>query len=50
MSAWYRAQEQDLARTVSKMPPLDTIHHDTLRDGAKALYQALDTGQLTLPM
>ena len=33
---------QDLARTVSKMPPLDIVHHDTLRDGAKALYQALD--------
>jgi hypothetical protein len=33
---------QDLARTVSKMPPSDTDHHDMLRDGAKALYQALD--------
>jgi hypothetical protein len=33
---------QALAKTVSKMPPSDIIHHDTLRDAAKALHQALD--------
>ena len=33
---------RDLARTVSSMPPADAAHRDALRDGAKALYQALD--------
>jgi hypothetical protein len=32
---------QDLARTVSKMPPADTEHRNVLREGAKALYRAL---------
>jgi len=35
---------QDLAKTVSKMPPADAEHRRMLRDGAKALYRALDTG------
>jgi hypothetical protein len=34
---------QDLANTVSKMPPTDEEHRNMLREGAKALYQALDT-------
>jgi hypothetical protein len=33
---------RDLARTVSSVPPADAAHRDELRDGAKALYQALD--------
>ena len=32
----------DLARTVSAMPPSDAAHRDALREGAKALYRALD--------
>ena len=32
---------QDLARTVSKMPPADAEHRNILREGAKALYHAL---------
>ena len=32
---------QDLARTVSKMPPADEEHRNILRQGAKALYHAL---------
>jgi hypothetical protein len=32
----------DLARTVSAVPPADAAHRDALRDGAKALYRALD--------
>jgi len=32
----------DLAKTVSSVPPADAAHRDALRDGAKALYQALD--------
>jgi hypothetical protein len=35
---------QDLARTVTKMPPADAEHREMLRDGAKALYHALGTG------
>jgi len=31
----------ELARTVSKLPPSDTGHRDALREGAKALYDAL---------
>jgi hypothetical protein len=27
---------------VSSVPPADAAHRDALRDGAKALYQALD--------
>ena len=32
---------QDLAKTVSKMPPADAEHRNVLREGAKALYRAL---------
>ena len=32
----------DLARTVSAMPPSDAAHRDALRNGAEALYRALD--------
>jgi hypothetical protein len=32
----------DLARTVSAVPPSDAAHRDALREGAKALYRALD--------
>lgn len=32
----------DLAKTVSSVPPADAAHRDVLRDGAKALYLALD--------
>jgi hypothetical protein len=32
----------DLARTVSAVPPADAAHRDALREGAKALYDALD--------
>ena len=41
----------ELARTVSKLPPSDTGHRDALREGAKALYDALleksDATQIT---
>src|SRR6516162_939921 len=33
---------RDLARTVSVLPPADVQHREALRDGAKALYRALD--------
>ena len=33
---------QDLAKTVSSMPPADAAHRDALREAAKALYLALD--------
>jgi hypothetical protein len=33
---------RDLATTVSSVPPADAAHRDALRDGAKALYLALD--------
>jgi hypothetical protein len=33
---------RDLARTVSAVPPSDAAHRDALREGAKALYRALD--------
>jgi hypothetical protein len=33
---------RDLARTVSSVPPADAAHRDALREGAKALYRALD--------
>jgi len=33
---------RDLAKTVSSVPPADAAHRDELRNGAKALYQALD--------
>jgi hypothetical protein len=33
---------RELARTVSFVPPADAAHRDELRDGAKALYRALD--------
>jgi hypothetical protein len=32
---------QDLAKTVSEMPPADAEHRNLLREGAKALYRAL---------
>ena len=32
----------DLARTVSSVPPSHAAHRDALRNGAKALYRALD--------
>jgi hypothetical protein len=32
----------DLAKTVSSVPPADAAHRDALREGAKALYQALN--------
>ena len=35
---------QDLAKTVSKMPPADAEHRIALREGAKALYRALGAG------
>jgi hypothetical protein len=35
---------QDLARTVSKMPPADAAHRNALWEGAKALYRALGAG------
>lgn len=34
---------RDLAKTVSSVPPSDAAHRDALRDGAKALYRALDS-------
>jgi hypothetical protein len=36
---------QDLARTVSSVPPADAAHRDALREGAKALYLALEPGR-----
>ena len=33
---------RDLAKTVSSVPPADVEHRDALRDGAKALYLALE--------
>jgi hypothetical protein len=35
---------RDLAKTVSSLAPSNVAHRDALRDGAKALYYALDTG------
>ncbi len=35
---------QDLAKTVSSLPPADVAHRDALRNGAKALCHALDAG------
>src|SRR5262245_191917 len=32
----------DLARTVAALPASDVLHREELRDGAKALYAALD--------
>ena len=32
----------DLAKTVSSMPPADAAHREAVRDGAEALYRALD--------
>jgi hypothetical protein len=32
----------DLARTVSSVPPSHAAHRDALRNGAEALYRALD--------
>ena len=37
----------DLAKTVSSMPPADATHREALRDGAEALYRALDAPALT---
>jgi hypothetical protein len=33
---------RDLAKTVSSVPPSDAAHRDALREGAKALYLALN--------
>jgi hypothetical protein len=33
---------RDLAKTVASLPPADSGHREALRDGAKALYLALD--------
>ena len=33
---------QHLAKTGSSVPPADAAHRDALREGAKALYQALN--------
>ena len=33
---------QELARTVAALPLADAEHRNALREGAKALYQALD--------
>ena len=35
----------DLAKTVASVPPADAAHRDALRDGAKALYRALQPGR-----
>jgi len=32
----------DLARTVAAVPPADVVHREALRNGAEALYRALD--------
>ena len=32
----------DLAKTVSSVPPADAAHREALRDGAEALYRALN--------
>jgi hypothetical protein len=41
----------ELARTVSRLPPSDVQHREALRNGAKALYDALlersDPAQMT---
>jgi hypothetical protein len=34
-----------LAKTVAALPPSDAGHRDALREGARALYLALDTGE-----
>lgn len=36
---------RDLAQTVSSLPPAEAAHRDALREGAKALYLALDAGR-----
>jgi hypothetical protein len=36
---------RDLAKTVAALPPSDAGHRDALREGARALYLALDTGE-----
>jgi hypothetical protein len=33
---------RDLAKTVAELPPSDAEHRDSLRDGARALYLALE--------
>jgi hypothetical protein len=33
---------RDLAKTVSSVPPADAAHRDELREGAEALYRALN--------
>jgi hypothetical protein len=37
---------QDLAKTVSSMPPGDAAHREVLRDAAKALYSSLSALQM----
>jgi hypothetical protein len=36
---------RDLARTVSALPAGDVLHREELREGAKALYSALNVGK-----
>jgi hypothetical protein len=35
---------RDLAKTVASLPPSDAEHREALREGARALYLALDAG------
>jgi hypothetical protein len=41
---------RDLAKTVSALPPADVAHRDALRDGAMALYRALDASATAAPV
>jgi len=40
---------RDLAKTVSALPPADVAHREALREGAIALYRALETGAAAAP-
>jgi len=40
---------RDLAKTVVALPPSDAGHRGALREGARALYLALDTGACETP-
>jgi hypothetical protein len=40
---------QDLAKTVSSMPPGDAAHREVLREAAGALYNSLDAAQSPSP-
>ena len=49
LSLWLFAEIlQDLAKTVSEMPPADAEHRNVLREGARALYRALGAGPETM--